>query len=79
MRMNVNTKANKRKKAVNLSIDEDLLAAARAQGLNLSAILERALSKEQARLWLAENSAAIEAYNEDIRQNGVWSDGMRDW
>lgn len=77
--MGISRPASSRKKAVNLSIDGELLSGARAQGLNLSAILEQALSREQARLWLAENGSAIEVYNEDIRQNGIWSDGIRDW
>lgn len=79
MRMDVNMPASKRKTAVNLSVDADLLASARKQGLNLSRVLERALVEEQAKLWLAENRAAIDAYNENVEMSGVWSDGLRSW
>jgi antitoxin CcdA len=79
MRMNIRVKSAGKKKAVNLSIDSELLKAAREQGLNLSKVLERALTEERARRWLAENKEAIEAYNEDIRKHGVWSDGLRPW
>ncbi len=75
MRMETRVK----KRAVNLSIDASLLETARSQGINLSAVLEKALAKEAAQRWLDENRTAIEAYNEDVRANGVWSDGWRRW
>lgn len=69
------------KQATNVSIRKDLLAAARASGLNLSATLERALAEELAKTlrqkWLDENRAAIDAYNAHIEQEGVFSDGLR--
>lgn len=71
--------ARPKKKPVNLSINETLLSEARAQGLNLSAVLERALIQERARRWLAENREAIDAYNRGVEANGVWSDGWRRW
>ena len=64
---------------MNLSVDAQLLDAAKEQGLNLSALLERALKQEQAHRWLEENRQAIEATNEDVRKNGMWSDGLRPW
>lgn len=79
LRMSIRVKPTPAKKAVNLSIDSELLKAAREDGLNLSKVLERALKEERARRWLAENKDAIEAYNEDIRKHGVWSDGLRSW
>lgn len=79
MRMDRAHTKPRRKKAVNLSVDAQLLDAAKQQGLNLSSLLERALKQEQARRWLEDNREAIEAYNEDVRQNGVWSDGFRRW
>jgi antitoxin CcdA len=79
MRMNERVRPVAKKRAVNLSIDEKLLMEAREQGLNLSKVLERALAEERARRWLAENKDAIEAYNEDIRKHGVWSEGLRSW
>lgn len=68
-----------KKRPVNLSIDTALLAEARGLGLNLSAVLERALEKERAARWLAENQEAIAAYNRRIEADGVWSDGWRRW
>jgi post-segregation antitoxin (ccd killing protein) len=69
------------KQAVNLSISRELLNRARSGDLNLSNILEVALEqklKQQAReLWLAENRAGIEAYNEQVEKLGVFSDGLR--
>lgn len=67
------------KQAVNLTVDAALLEQARGQGINLSAALERALTEEAARRWLAENRDAIEAYNAEVAANGVWSDGWRRW
>jgi antitoxin CcdA len=67
------------KRAVNLSVDATLLDAARRSGLNLSAVMERALAEETARRWLESNRQAIEAFNADVRGHGVWSDGWRRW
>jgi antitoxin CcdA len=48
---------------------------------DLSATLEqaqaKALSTERREQWLAENSEAVNAYNEDVEAYGVFSDGMR--
>jgi antitoxin CcdA len=69
------------KKAVNLSINRELLNQARSADLNLSSILEAALEqrlRQQAReRWLTENRAGIEAYNEQVERDGVFSDGLR--
>jgi len=69
------------KKAVNVSIQSELLDAARAEGINLSATLEAALA-DQLRIrrrdrWRTENEAAIEAYNRDIDENGSFGDRAR--
>jgi antitoxin CcdA len=69
------------KKAVNVSIQSELLDAARTEDINLSATLEAALT-EQLRIrrrdrWRAENEAAIEAYNRDVDQNGSFGDHAR--
>jgi antitoxin CcdA len=69
------------KKAVNLSIKSELLDAARAQDINLSATLEAALAY-QLRIrrrdrWRIENEAAIEAYNRDIDENAAFGDRVR--
>jgi antitoxin CcdA len=69
------------KRATNLSINADLLSKAKELGINLSATLEQALvealRKRQRDQWVAENQAAIEAYNEHVDQQGVFSDGLR--
>ena len=69
------------KKAVNVSIQSELLDAARTEGINLSATLEAALA-DQLRIrrrdrWRAENEAAIEAYNRDVDQNSSFGDHAR--
>ncbi|WP_257310072.1 type II toxin-antitoxin system CcdA family antitoxin [Geothrix fuzhouensis] len=69
------------KKAVNLSLDSDLLRQARELGLNLSSVAEEALtyavSVRLAERWAEENRAAVEAYNRRIEAQGVFSDGLR--
>jgi len=69
------------KKAANLSIRADLLEEARAYKINLSQTLEAALlveiKKEKERLWLEENQAAIDAYNREVAEHGLFSDRFR--
>jgi len=69
------------RKPTNLSVNEDLLARARARHINLSATLEQALiealRRKEREAWLAENQAAIERYNERVAQQGVFSDTLR--
>ena len=71
------------KKAVNLSIDETLLARARIEGVNLSASLERSLRVDVANLeterWKRDNAQAIRESNEDIERNGLWNEDYRIW
>ena len=69
------------KKAVNVSIQSELLDAARAEDINLSATLEAALA-DQLRIrrrdrWQTENESAIEAYNRDVDENGSFGDHAR--
>jgi len=69
------------KKPVNLTVDAALLAEARAQDINLSATLERALADalRQSRRdrWLADNAQAMAAYNVQVEEHGVFSDALR--
>ena len=70
-----------RQKAVNVSIQSELLDAARAEDINLSATLEAALA-DQLRIrrrdrWQTGNEAAIEAYNRDVDENGSFGDHAR--
>ncbi len=70
-----------RRKAVNLTVNQDLLASARKYKLNLSTILEDSLITELKKRWqddwLNENKAAISDYNKRIGKHGVFSDGIR--
>lgn len=69
------------KRATNVSVNQGLLEAAKTLDINLSATLERALEAEvrarRRERWLEENREAIDAYNEHVREHGVWSDGLR--
>ncbi|MGL4637135.1 MAG: type II toxin-antitoxin system CcdA family antitoxin [Beijerinckiaceae bacterium] len=69
------------KKAVNISIDQALLAKARAEGINLSAALDETLrakiSKIEAERWKCDNADFIRAANKELEANGLWSDGLR--
>ena len=73
--------ASATKKPTNLSLSSDLLRQARELDINLSAALDQALGeivrKRQAELWLEENRAAMEAYNEHVEKRGVFSEGLR--
>jgi antitoxin CcdA len=69
------------KKPVNVSIPIELLDAARAEDINLSATLETALA-EQLRIrrrarWLTENAGGISAYNREIDEHGSFGDKVR--
>jgi antitoxin CcdA len=69
------------KRPANLSVNSDLLAKAREEDLNLSAVLEEALAEalrtRRREAWLAENGDAIEAYNARVEARGVFSEGLR--
>jgi antitoxin CcdA len=71
------------KRAVNLSIDAEILTAAKAQGINLSQALEDELRKrtQESReaKWQEENREALESYNRFIAEHGIWSKKYRRW
>ena len=71
------------KRPANLSVNADLLAQARQLGINLSATLERALvttiRERQRELWKTKHQAAIQAYNAQVDELGVFSDGLRNF
>lgn len=81
MRMNYEGKRRRAKAAVNLSVDADVLAAAKEFGINLSEALEQRLRElirsEAEKKWLAENRDWIEAYNRDVEENGTFGDTRR--
>ena len=66
------------KRAVNVSVNADLAAKAKALGVNLSEALETRLAElvaaAERQKWLAENAAAIEAYNERVAEGAILSD-----
>jgi antitoxin CcdA len=69
------------KKPTNVSLNQDLVRAAKAYGLNVSRIAEAALAeavRARARQdWLANNAEALDAYNESVGKRGPFSDGLR--
>jgi antitoxin CcdA len=70
-----------RKRATNLSVNEDLLRQARELGVNLSQALEQKLEElvraAKAERWYEENREAVDAYNRWVEEHGLWSDGHR--
>jgi antitoxin CcdA len=69
------------RKPTNLTVNSDLLRRAKERKINISSVLEAALSEElrqrQISEWKDENEASIEAYNRKIRDIGLFSDGLR--
>lgn len=74
-------RSSRAKKAVNLTLDAELLAEAKAFGTNLSATLEAALEtvhrEKRAAKWRKDNKAAVEAWNGVIEKDGLWLDKYR--
>ena len=66
---------------VSLTIDEALVAQAKAAGVNLSAVAEQAIRfrtrEEEMRRWSESNREAIAAWDKRIEEEGLWSDGLR--
>jgi antitoxin CcdA len=71
------------KEAINLRINGSLLARGRLLNIDLAAICEHALAdvvRQRAHeLWLLENKEAITAYAGFVAENGVFSDGLRNF
>lgn len=69
------------KKAANLTIRAELLDAAKSYKINLSQTLETALvaelKKRREAEWLEQNREAIDAYNREIAEHGLFSDAFR--
>lgn len=66
---------------VNLTLDEALVAQAKAVGVNLSAVAEEAIRfqtrAEESRRWVEQNRSALEAKAKLVEEQGLWSDGLR--
>lgn len=79
--MELSYQVNAPKKAVNLSLNSDLLLLGKELGLNISSVAEEALAQAVkaclAQAWLQENAEAIQVYNAHVAKRGVFSDGLR--
>ncbi|MBA4338517.1 MAG: acetoacetyl-CoA synthase [Hyphomonas sp.] len=66
---------------VNLTLDETMVAQAKAVGVNLSAVAEEAIRlqtrAEESRRWIEQNRSALEAKAKLVEEQGLWSDGLR--
>jgi antitoxin CcdA len=69
------------KRAVNVSVNADLAAKAKALGVNLSEALEARLAElvvaAERQQWLTDNAEAIDAYNERVESSAILSDFER--
>lgn len=79
--MNYMYSRNAPKRRTNLTINEDLVRAAKEIGLNLSEVAEEALAaavRERARRqWENENSEALEVHRGRIEAHGTFGDLVR--
>lgn len=73
--------ARSRKIATNLSARADIVAEAKALGVNLSEVFESAVvdnvRRRRQEIWLAENREAIESYNARIARDGLFGAAWR--
>lgn len=69
------------RRPVNVSLDRDLVAAARALGINLSQACERGIADQlaltQAERWTEENRAAVASSNAWVDAHGLPLAGHR--
>lgn len=63
------------RKPTNVSLDPHLVADAKAHGINISRACENGLilelKKAREMRWKAENGAAIDGWNDWVRENGL--------
>ena len=71
------------KKAVNVTLDADLVAEAKEFGTNLSQVLERAVREahreQRWAKWRKDNREATESMNAYVKKHGLWSKKYRVW
>lgn len=64
-----------RRRSVNLTIREDIMATAKSLGINASQAAEAGLrlevEKRLAERWLVENSKALDAHNARVEKHGT--------
>ena len=67
--------------ATNLSLDPELIdEALKVSGERTKkAAVTLALKEFIARRWAEENRESIAAFNKEIEERGVWSEGIRSW
>lgn len=69
------------RKPTNVSARPELIAEAKALGINLSSVFERAVEQSVAEAkrqrWIEENRPAFDAYDAFVEKHGVFSDGKR--
>jgi antitoxin CcdA len=63
------------RKAINLTLDAQVIAEAESLGINISAACEQglvvAISKARGEKWLRENRAALESSNAWVEKHGL--------
>ena len=71
------------KKAINLSLNSDLLNRSRELRINLSATLEQALkeilARNRAEKWREENKNAIQSYNDFVDKFGCFAEEYKEF
>jgi antitoxin CcdA len=72
-----------RKRALNVSVREDLIEEAKAFKTNVSAVVEKALEeahRERRREeWRRKNAKAVAAWNDWVEENGIPFAELRPW
>jgi len=67
-----------KKKAVNLSLSEDLIETAKANNINLSELVEQSIEREirtiKMKAFCAEHKDAIAERNKDVEENGCFGE-----
>ncbi|TAL54512.1 MAG: post-segregation antitoxin CcdA [Methylovulum sp.] len=73
--------ANATKKATNITLSSDVLAEAKALGINISQTCDQFLRElvrnERERRWLQDNVDFIDAYNRTVADEGLPLDAWR--
>jgi antitoxin CcdA len=68
-------RASNAKRATNISLSDPLITEAKALGINLSKAAEtgisQAIKKKKEELWLLENRAALDGWNEYVEKHGL--------
>ncbi|HYD29985.1 MAG TPA: type II toxin-antitoxin system CcdA family antitoxin [Azospirillaceae bacterium] len=81
MPLSATTRPERRRRPTNISLDERLLSAAKAHGLNVSRIAEEALARavqdKEREAWLKENAEAIAEQNRLAAEEGAFGDDVR--